>query len=109
MHFKNPVYCHAAIDRIKNMLQLQPLPSNFEHHASTSHETEQINKKDSFDLWAYHSAIATSYIQRRTQPISQEVNIFRFLIILIKCTMVKELTICYIFRFMNIYKNQLFQ
>lgn len=88
------------------------MPSNLEHQASTSHETEQINsdngKKDSIDLWAYHSAIATSQIQRRTQPISQEVNIFRFLIILIKCTMVKELTICYIFRFMNIYKSQLF-
>lgn len=60
------------------MLQL-PQPSNLEDQASTSH-AEQVdsNKKDNFDLWAYHSAIATSQIQRRTQPISQEVNIFRF-------------------------------
>lgn len=64
------------------MLQLQlPQPSNLEDQASTSH-AEQVDlnngKKDNFDLWAYHSAIATSQIQRRTQPISQEVNIFRF-------------------------------
>lgn len=96
MHFKNPINWHAAIDHIENILHLKLLPSNPEHQPSTSHETEQVDntndgKKDSFDLWEYHSAIAFSQIQIRTQPISQEVHIFRFLIILIKCTMVYDL------------------
>jgi len=68
------VRCQRAIEILKNILIHK---ENSENHASTEPSTNDLaaNKpSDSFDLWSYHTSVATEQIQNKSSPIYQEVR-----------------------------------
>lgn len=68
LHFKDPVRCQRAIDILKQILILK---ENSENVASTEPHTNNLtaNKpSDSFDLWSYHTSVATEQVQNKSSP-----------------------------------------
>jgi len=73
LHFKDPVKCQKAIQRIKNIL----VERERENENNQSNEIADIISRDeqppsdTFDLWSFHTSVATAQVENRTAPISQ--------------------------------------
>lgn len=76
LHFCDPVRCHQANQKIKNILI-----QNSQSDESGEIIDDSFNLSESmyqqgdgkFDIWAYHTSMASTQIQRRTSPVYQEV------------------------------------
>lgn len=66
--------CQRAIEILKNKIIRK---ENSENVASTEPYTNDLtaNKpSDSFDLWSYHTSVATEQVQNKSSPMYQEVS-----------------------------------
>lgn len=66
--------CQRAIEILKNILIHK---ENSENHTSTEPSANDLaaNKpSDSFDLWSYHTSVATEQVQNKSSFMYQEVR-----------------------------------
>lgn len=72
----DPVNCQKAIEQIKSMLIEKESSTNILSldHIDTINDSEQPStSSDTFDLWSYHTSVATVQVESRTTPFYQEV------------------------------------
>lgn len=75
LHFKDPVKCQKAIQRIKSILVEKENENIQSNEITDVISRDDQTPSETFDLWSFHTSVATAQVVNRTAPIYQEVKL----------------------------------